>query len=175
MIEREELERLVAANAAPLYRYCLFKLGGNEALAEQTVSDVWLVLLKKQKTLRGGRDMRAFLYRTADRCANHNIESAKRRNMNIAPLEEWCAAEGASSDEYFKDERGEEELARSLEEKISPELKDIFRMRFIEKTDLADIARATGLPYSTVRYRIEMIRREVKALVADGEIGNHEG
>ena len=170
MIEREELERLIAASAAPLYRYCLFKLGGNEALAEQTLSDVWLVLLKKQKSLRGGRDMRAFLYRTADRCAKHNLDAAKRQNINIAPLEEWCGEGRASSDDYFRDERSEEEIARSLGEKISPELKEIFRMRFIEKMDLDEVAAAAGLPYSTVRYRVEQIRREVRALIEDGEL-----
>ena len=167
MIEREELERLVAANAVPLYRYCLYRLGGDVSLAEQTVSDVWLVLLKKQAALRGGRDMRAFLYRTADRCAKHNAEAARRRNMNIAPLEEWCAE--AVSDEYFREERGDEELIRSLEEKIPPEYRELFRMRFIEKADLAAIVGATGLPYSTVRYRLEKIKREIGKLIDGGD------
>ena len=169
MIEREELERLVAANAAPLYRYCLYKLGGNEELAEQTVSDVWLVLLKKQRSLRGGRDMRAFLYRTADRCAAHNAEEARRRNVRVAPLEEWREGDG-EADEYFKDSRDEELIALSLVEKLPRGLREIYRMRFIENMSLEEIGSATGLPYSTVRYRIEMIRREVKKIADGGEL-----
>ena len=172
MIEKEELERLIFVNSKPLHRYCYYKLGGDEQLTEQTVSDVWLVLVKKQATLRGGKDLRAFLYRTADLCMKHNLEKQKRQNSIRAPLEEWYSAEERAEgreDEYFKDGKDYEDLMLEIERKLEPDLGQIFRMRYIEKKKLSEIVEETGAPYSNVRYRIEQIRRLVKRFLDDSE------
>ena len=163
MIEREELERLVAANAAPLYRYCLYKHGGDEELAAETLSDVWLVLLKKQRTLESG-NVRAFLYRTADRCAAHNASSREKRRMKTAPLEKLEEKETAATDEYFADRSGDG-LAESLAASLPEDEREIFRLRFVEGKKLEEVAAATGLPYSTLRYRIERIRKRVRTIL----------
>ncbi len=169
MIEREELERLIAENAKPLFRYCLYRLGGNEDLTEQTVSDVWLVLVKKSAVLRGGKDMRAFLYRTADRCIKHNIDKHKRRLDSTASFDEWktSVSESTTEDDYFKDDRSDDELLEETARKLPEEQRELFRMRFIEKMKLSEIVSSTGLPYSSVRYRIELLKREVVRIVRE--------
>ncbi len=172
MIEKEELERLIAVNAKPLYRYCYYRLCGDEQLTEQTVSDVWLVLVKKQGTLRGGKDMRAFLYRTADLCMKHNLEKQKKQNSVRAPIEEWYSSEERSvgkEDEYFKDNADYDGLIHEVERGLEGELLEIFTMRFVEKKKLSEIVEKTGIPYSNVRYRIELIKRHVREFLENRE------
>ena len=173
MIEKEELERLVAENAKPLFRYCYYKLGGDMDLTEQTVSDVWLVVVKKAPTLRGGKDMRAYLYRTADNCIKYNLKESRKQRSMRAPIEEWYAATETAQgkdDEYFRDGRDADEVAKDVMESLPEDLREIFMMRFIEKKKFAEIVEATGMPYSNVRYRIELIRRHVRERMGSGSL-----
>ena len=159
MFDGKEFERIVNKYNAELFRYCYYRMKNNKQLAEETLDDIFMVLFKKWDSLVFKDDgaARAYLYRVADKCIKHNQNSP----VNDVPLSfekllHYDALNGlAIYDDYFKSERPTEEYLKDIAFSMPAKIQQVFCLRYIEKKKLTDIAAATGLPYSTIRSRLQ--------------------
>ena len=171
MIDAEEMRTIITENNERLYKYCL-RITGDKSAAEDVASDVWLVIIRKRSHLRPGDDIRAYIYRVADKCILKWRSATARRAAHEGPLE---YAEGLSGppEDFFESGAGREksdaELLEELAEKLPEESRELFRLRFIEKRRLEDIVRITKTPYSTVRLRIGKIADQAAKIIRNGD------
>ncbi len=159
MFDGKEFERIVNKYNAELFRYCYYRMKNNKQLAEETLNDIFMVLFKKWESLVFKDDgaARAYLYRVADKCIKHNQNSpVKDVPLSFEKLLHYDALNGlAVYDDYFKSERPTEEYLKDIAFSMPAKMQSVFRLRYIEKKKLTDIAAATGLPYSTIRSRLQ--------------------
>lgn len=169
MVDIIEYERIVREFSAPLFKYCYYRLRGNIELTEETVDDILHVLYRKWDSLDTDGNVRAWLYRVADREIRSHLKKDERYYKYNESLEQ-AVDDGKTEnlrhyDEYFADHTPEEEYMAEVRERLLEEFRDIFTMRFIEKRTLEETSRSLGLPYSTLRLRIGKLERLVRAEV----------
>lgn len=150
----------------PIYKYCYCKLKFDVELTDKTVSDIWITVIKKAEKLRSGSDIKAYLYRVADKCILHNL-SRKKSEASRKMSYDDVAGETYTIDEYFSDDRTEEELAQDLALALPEEDRELFTQRFIQKLTIQDISERTGVPYSTIRLHIERIKKHIKRILKE--------
>ncbi len=171
MIDAEEMRTIITENNERLYKYCL-RLTGDSSAAEDVASDVWLIIIRKRSHLRPGDDIRAYIYRVADKCILKWRKSAAVRAAREGPLE---YAEGLYQppEDFFESgdgrEKSDEELLEELAKKLPEESRELFRLRFIEKRRLEEIVSITKTPYSTVRLRIGKIADQAAKIIRNGD------
>ena len=77
-------------------------------------------------------------------------------------------------DRYFKDETPEEDMIKKVGESVPEEYRELFRLRYVEKKTLNEIAERLGVPYSTLRRRISkmdlVIRREIHKMLGNSDV-----
>lgn len=171
MFDPIEYERIVDEYGLAVYRYCLYKLQ-DEDLAQDTMADVLDILFRKWDKLDRGENIRAYLYRVADQCIKHNLSKYYQyysRHKPITTLDPNLL-HGACFDEYFKEEDiPEEEYMIRIRDSLPEKYRQLFTYRYIEKRTLVGIVELTGVPYSTLRGRFDMIeklvRKEIKKIL----------
>ena len=170
MIDAEEMRSIITENNERLYKYCL-RITGDKSAAEDVTNDVWLIIIRKRSRLRPGDDIRAYVYRVADKCILKWRNAAAKRAAHEAPLEGAfdIAAEAPAPFDGALRELSDEELLEGLERRLPEEMRELFRLRFIEKQKLENIVRITGTPYSTVRLRLEKIAEQAAKIIKNGD------
>ena len=167
MVEINEYERIVRKFSVPLFKYCYYRLKGDIELTEETVDDIFHLLYRKWDTLDTDGNVRAWLYRVADREIMSHRKRAGRYYEHNESLDQ-AIDDGKTDnlrhyDEYFADHTPEEEHMARVREALPEEFRKIFSLRFMEKRTLDDTAAELGIPYSTLRLRISKLERLIKA------------
>ena len=171
MIDAEEMRSIITENNERLYKYCL-RITGDKHAAEDVTNDVWLIIIRKMSKLRPGDDIRAYIYRVADKCIFRWRKAWAKKAAREGPLE---YAENLHDTSFgaFEDADGQylsdEELLEDLRQKLPEDLRELFRLRFIEKRKLEDIVKLTGTPYSTVRLHLEKIKEQAVKIIKNGD------
>ncbi len=171
MIDAEEMRSIITENNERLYKYCL-RITGDRSAAEDVTNDVWLIIIRKMSKLRPGDDIRAYIYRVADKCILRWRKAWAKKAAREGPLE---YAESLSdgrqdiTDGGSGREISDKELLEDLAQKLPEESRELFRMRFIEKRTFDNIASLTGTPYSTVRLHIEKIKDQAAKIIRNGD------
>ncbi len=171
MIDAEEMRSIITENNERLYKYCLRVIGDKPA-AEDVTNDVWLIIIRKRSRLRQGDDIRAYIYRVADKCILKWRKDRAKRAAREGSLDE---AFDLASDAPVPFDDGalrdltDGELLGEFEKKLPKESRELFRLRFIENRKLEDIASLTGTPYSTVRLRLEKIKAQTAKIIRNGD------
>lgn len=159
MFDGKEFERIVNKYKTELFRYCYYRMKNDRQLAEETLDDIFMVLFRKwnQLVFEGDRNTRAYLYRVADRCIRHNQNNqAGSRSVSFEKTLQFDDMDQlAVYDTYFQSDMSTEELLETITPRMPKETQTVFRLRYIEKKKLMDIADQTGLPYSTIRSRLQ--------------------
>ena len=168
MIDAEQMKTIISENNGPLYKYCRRILGDRDA-AQDVTNEVWLVVIRKRSKLSPGDSIRAYIYRVADKCIMRwRREYAGRANAE-KPLDDAFGTPFAASDEYFSNGMTDDELLGQVMKKLSGESKELFRLRFIEKKKLEEIADITGTPYSTLWLRLEDVKAQAAKIIESGD------
>ena len=160
MITEEQLNKLISDHGEELYKYCFARLMGNKTETDDTVSDVWSIIVEKKDSL-DNENMRTYIFKVADNCLRRHIRKLARQSRYELPLEVLDDAKdgaGQTRDNYFIDASRLEEYVRQIEDALPPEMKELFRMRCVKGMTIKDISKETGIPFSTVRGRIERIK-----------------
>ena len=171
MVNINEFESIVAKASAPLYKYCYCQLQYNKELAEETLNDVFCVLYKKWDSLDRGDKLMGWLYHVADL----ELKQTKRRHNayynHIEQLDDNVKQKFYNigyTDEYFlTNDLNEKEYIQQIEDSLSDDFKVIFRYRFIEKHTLMETSQHLGVPYSSLRFKIEKIEKTVRRKIAE--------
>jgi|GEM_PF-1803865 len=170
MSDNIELERLVEKYGRMLGKYCLKRLDYDEKLSKEVVSDVWYVIIRKKKEINFGGGIKKYLFKVADKCIlRSRSEREKKRQRELPYGEAYSAIDREKNycDIYFGDERGDDELLLVAMEKLPEDQRELFRLRFIEKMTLQEISVKTGIPVSTVGFRLEKIKSQIRKIAKE--------
>ncbi len=170
MVDKNQYEKIVKLYRKPLFKYCYYRLSQNLTLTEETLDDILYVLYQKWDTLDLNGNIRAYLYRVADRCIMHNLNTYNRYYTHNESFEE--AVENnkldymKQYDDYFNnDEMNELRYLEKIQDNMPNEYKQIFVYRYIEKKTLVETSELTGIPYSSLRLRIDKIEKIIRVEV----------
>ena len=168
MIDPEVYEELYRKYYGRLFKYCLFKIGGDEDAAAGAVDETFFILWKKRDHIKIGEGVATWLYKTVDNCVKKAITKKAKYTCGIDGGDESDRiAALAESDVYFRSDAPDEDGVDKVSDALPEEYRELFRMRFMEKMTLFDVSEATGLPYSTLRRRIARMTLIIREIVGD--------
>lgn len=174
MFDLHEFEKIADKYRKSLFKYCYYRLNNDTTLTEETLNDIFMVLYRKWDELDLNKNIRAYLYRVADNCIKHNMESNNKYYSNVIPMDEAVEKHGLDDvgyfDDYFQemDEHDTQEYICRIKALLPVEYQEIYDYRYIQKKTLTEISEIIGLPYSTLRLRLSklepLIRDEIKKI-----------
>ena len=178
MIDNYQFEELYKRFYAPVYKYCLVRLSFDRDSAADAADNVFMTLYEKRDRIDPGERIGMWLYRAADNYIKKAYLKAKRYysmiDGEIDPDDPGDAELFSSWDRYFKDETPEEDMIMRIGESVPEEYRELFRLRYVEKKTLNEIAERLGVPYSTLRRRISKmdleIRREIHKMFGNSDV-----
>ena len=168
--KNDSFSEFVRTYRADLYRYCRSRTGNDTFLADEVLSVTLAVLYKKWDTLERGENIKAYAFKVANLCAKNVMKNHARyyrRNSSLeAALSEGVLKDEEYYDKYFADDTPVSEYLERIEGALNEEDRLLFRLGFVEKKSSREISGITGMPYTTVRYRLfkieSAVREEIK-------------
>ncbi|MEO6603326.1 MAG: sigma-70 family RNA polymerase sigma factor [Polyangiaceae bacterium] len=152
------------------FRYvwrCLRSLGVRDALVDDALQDVFLVVQRRLPEFDGGAELRTWLYAIALRIARKYRERARREPASLEAEREQApelpAASEASGEVALARDRLA--LARRALSALDDEKREVFVLARIEEMSAPEIAKVVGIPINTVYSRLRAAR-----LAFDAEI-----
>ncbi|MEI8133265.1 MAG: sigma-70 family RNA polymerase sigma factor [Leptolinea sp.] len=131
-----------------LYRYAL-RLLGDEALAQDCVSETFSRFLKALRDEKGPRDyLRAYLYRTAH---NWITDIYRRQPPPALELDEAMHDGEQSKPETCFDDKMEREQVRAAMWRLPPDQRQVVTLKYVEGWENDEITEAMQKPAGTVR------------------------
>ena len=172
MVDPQKFERTVRKYQRMLVGYLWRRLGYDEGLALETFDDVICVLYRRWDDLDTGGDIAPWLFRVADNCIRANVRKNERYYSRHVPLDEArdsLPREDLSVTDAYFDDPGltDEELVLKVRDSLPEGMRDLFTYRFIEKRTLGEISEITGIPYSTLRYRLAKTEAAARRSIRD--------
>src|SRR5262245_23531228 len=166
-----DIAEVYAAHFKYVWR-CLRALGVADAVLDDAVQDVFLVVQKKLEQFDGRGQLRTWLYAIALRIARRYraaaAEDARRRSVDSRADDAEALREVPGPvDAEHSIEQGERlDLARRALERLDDSKREVFVLGHVEQMSAPEIAEAVGIPLNTVYSRLRAARLEFKAHVA---------
>ena len=134
---------------------------------EEVMDDVFDLLFKKWDDLDKGESIGAYLYRAADifvkKKLRENSEYYSHNEEFDPDIAEKIGQTGIHFDKYFESDEPEiEDCIEIIKQSLNENDRRLFIYRYIEKKTLIEISDITGIPYSSLRYKIFKIEKIVK-------------
>lgn len=169
MADHAEYTRVMERYRAALYRYCYYRLKEDTLLTDPVVNEILTIAYRQWDTL-DKEHIRAYLYRVADNCIKHAWKEYKEYHDRHTSWEEEIETHGFENekhyDQYFKDETDVEVYMQQIRDRLPEDYQLIYEYRFIQKKTINEMVELTGIPYSSLRLRLDrieqLVRREVK-------------
>ena len=170
-------EEILERYKKEIFNYCFQKLSHNKWITEEVVDDVFVHLFLRWDRLVIGKDIRAYLYRTADlmvkaklrkeqKYSYHNIslEQTQESNPYTQPSETdiYCEIDIPS---YNADDFLESPAMQDFKNSLSSQDRLLYELRFEKHFSLMKVAEEAKLPYSTVRLRLLNIEKMIRAKI----------
>lgn len=164
MFDEDRYNSIVATHNTELFKYCLDRLSHDFGSAEEATNDVFVVLYKKWNTL-DFTEIRAWLYRTADKIILHYWR--KKPRIKETPIDDFTDKnlpvelvtleyeEGLMSNDYVS----------SILNKLDKKERKLYQYRYVEGMSFAKISEVSGIPKSTVIFRINQIKRKLQEYI----------
>ena len=168
------IAEVYAAHLKYVWR-CLRALGVANAVLDDAVQDVFLVVQRKLAQFDGRGQLRTWLYAIALRVARRYrataVEEASRRALEPPSLgaDEVDASRelpGDADTEHSLEQGERLELARRALERLDDAKREVFVLGHVEQMSAPEIAEAVGIPLNTVYSRLRAARLEFNAHVA---------
>ncbi|MCE5230336.1 RNA polymerase sigma factor [bacterium] len=161
--DREECEKLLAAQYKPIYAYlrrCCGNTDDAQDLTQETFAKVWKALLAQP---RAG-NLRAWIYCIA---RNTWLDSARKRGRMETRSDAWW--ENLPAPEQTKNAMAEREIAAILAQKVhelDDEKREAIILHYYQGLTLRETAEVLGVAASTVKYRlreaIQILREQME-------------
>ncbi len=148
-------ERLVAAVWPGCYRLAATVIG-DAGLAQDAAQEACVLVHRRVRTLRSAEAFDAWLYRVVMREASR----VRRRHRGGRDARAYDAPI------YRPDETASVDVWRALAE-LSPELRDVVVLFYLDDLTSAAIAAALRTPHATVRTRLARARERLRGLLDD--------
>ena len=155
----EDFDRLVRLHQRRIYRM-LFSLLRDQDVADTLTQECFLRAYQKRATFRGEASVETWLIRIAVNLARDHVRNRRwafwRNLVRAAPLAQAETPTQEASDPSPSPERvmlAREQLAAvgSILERLSPQQRSAFALRFFEEMSLEEIAQAMKLEVGTVK------------------------
>jgi RNA polymerase sigma-70 factor (ECF subfamily) len=157
------MRTLFARHRVALYRW-LLRLVGDEALAEDLLSDVFLDVWRQAASFEGRASVSTWLLAIA----RHKALSARRRRID-AKLDAEIAstiADPADDPEAALQKKKRGELLRKSLARLSPEHGEVIDLVYYHGKSVKQVAEIVGIAEATVKTRMFYARKKLAELVA---------
>jgi RNA polymerase sigma-70 factor, ECF subfamily len=167
---RAAFEVLVHRHLSALTSFCAKFVGSprvGEELAQEVLLEAWA---QRQRYVSRGK-FRSFLFTLArNRCLNH-LRDERRHGRSRGQVPEDRPA-GVVAPDQLDALIGEERRRRVREAllRLPAKLRETVLLRFDQGLDYAEVARIVGRPQATVRSRVLLGLRRLRAEVAGGDV-----
>ena len=160
--DRLAMQTLFARHRTPVYRW-LLRLVGNETLAEDLVSDVFLDVWRQASRFEGRSSVSTWLIAIA----RFKAISARRRRADAELDEsvESTVADTADDPAVVLEKKNRDEMLRAALTRLSAEHKEIIDLVYYHEKSVDECAQIIGVPSGTVKTRMFYARRKLAELV----------
>lgn len=145
----------------PLLKYCNVRKGDAAVSADDCVQEAFLVYYNKLLSGETFQNPRAFLYRTADNFLKQAIEQFVRQRDRTVPLED-AEALSAAPLPFEASDLDYDKLAAVLLSELTTEEQALYRMKYIERRPLFEIAELLGISPAAAAKRTSRLRSRIK-------------
>ena len=169
----QQLEQILASGLPPLYRRA-YRILGNTADAEDAVQDALLAAYAHLNQFRGQAQISSWLTSIVLNCARMQLRK-RPRYVHLSVDESAGEMQPISAAERLPDHRPspEDECRQSelsarlthMYSRLSPRLRETFRLRDIDGLSIRDTARILGVPTGTVKAQSTRARESLKKLM----------
>ena len=160
--DRLAMQTLFARHRTPVYRW-LLRFVGNETLAEDLVSDVFLDVWRQASRFEGRSSVSTWLLAIA----RFKAISARRRRTD-AELDEGVestVADTADDPGVVLEKKNRDEMLRAALTRLSAEHKEIIDLVYYHEKSVDECAQIIGVPSGTVKTRMFYARKKLAELV----------
>jgi RNA polymerase sigma-70 factor (ECF subfamily) len=157
------MRTLFGRHRVPLYRW-LLRLVGDEALAEDLLSDVFLDVWRQAASFEARSSVSTWLLAIA----RYKALSARRRRLD-AELDEKIAssmADPADDPEAVLQKKTRAELLRHSLARLSPEHGEVIDLVYFHGKSVKEVAEIVGIAEATVKTRMFYARKKLTVFVA---------
>jgi RNA polymerase sigma-70 factor (ECF subfamily) len=155
--EDEKLfEELFASEHQAVYRYCLRRLGSDEA--EDAAADVFSVAWRRIGEMPGVEKRRAWLFAVARRVVGNRYRSRERRARLTARIRALATSERTGRGAVTE---GTDEVLRALA-RMRPSDRELLRLSIWEELDRTEIAQVLGIAVNAVDQRLHRARARMR-------------
>ena len=160
--DRLAMQTLFARHRTPVYRW-LLRFVGNETLAEDLVSDVFLDVWRQASRFEGRSSVSTWLLAIA----RFKAISARRRRTDAELDEsvESTVADTADDPAVVLEKKNRDEMLRAALTRLSAEHKEIIDLVYYHEKSVDECAQIIGVPSGTVKTRMFYARRKLAELV----------
>ena len=160
--DRLAMQTLFARHRTPVYRW-LLRFVGNETLAEDLVSDVFLDVWRQASRFEGRSSVSTWLIAIA----RFKAISARRRRADAELDEsvESTVADTADDPAVVLEKKNRDEMLRTALTRLSAEHKEIIDLVYYHEKSVDECAQIIGVPSGTVKTRMFYARRKLAELV----------
>jgi RNA polymerase sigma-70 factor, ECF subfamily len=159
------MRTLYARHRIPVYRW-LLRIVGNETVAEDLLSDVFLDVWRQAASFEGRASASTWLLAIA----RYKALSARRARVDTELDERITStiADPADAPEAALQEKNRGELLRKSLAKLSPEHSEVIDLVYYHGKSVKEVAEIVGVGEATVKTRMFYARRKLASLVAAG-------
>ncbi|MBR6392505.1 MAG: sigma-70 family RNA polymerase sigma factor [Eubacterium sp.] len=146
-------------------KYCTVRLRENKSAVEDCVQETFLVYYNRLLKDEEFKNVRAFLYRTADNiCKGADTKFIREAKKN-ADIESFEEVEAAPVD-FRAADIDYDELRELLIAELSDDEQRLYRLKYEQKKSLREIGEILDIPPNAVANRTSRLRTKVKNLIA---------
>jgi RNA polymerase sigma-70 factor (ECF subfamily) len=157
------MRTLFGRHRVPLYRW-LLRLVGDEALAEDLLSEVFLDVWRQAAAFEARSSVSTWLLAIA----RHKALSARRRRTDVE-LDEKIAssvADPADDPEVVLQKKARADLLRHSLARLSPEHGEVIDLVYFHGKSVKEVAEIVGIAAATVKTRMFYARKKLADFVA---------
>jgi RNA polymerase sigma-70 factor (ECF subfamily) len=160
--DRLAMRTLFARHRTAVYRW-LLRFVGNEAVAEDLLSDVFLDVWRQADRFQARSSVSTWLLAIA----RFKALSARRtrKDAELDETIEATVADPADNPEVMLEKKNREELVRAALNNLSPEHKEVIDLVYYHEKSVDECAQILGVPSGTVKTRMFYARKKVKEMV----------
>jgi RNA polymerase sigma-70 factor (ECF subfamily) len=160
--DRLAMQTLFARHRTAVYRW-LLRFVGNEAVAEDLLSDVFLDVWRQADRFQARSSVSTWLLAIA----RFKALSARRtrKDAELDEMIEATVADPADNPEVMLEKKNREELVRAALNNLSPEHKEVIDLVYYHEKSVDECAQILGVPSGTVKTRMFYARKKVAEMV----------
>ena len=160
--DRLAMQTLFARHRTAVYRW-LLRLVGNEAMAEDLLSDVFLDVWRQADRFQARSSVSTWLMAIA----RFKALSARRvrKDAELDETIEATVADSADDPEVMLEKKSRDALVRKAVTTLSPEHREVIDLVYYHEKSVDECAQILGVPSGTVKTRMFYARRKLAELV----------